>query len=146
MPEQAAAALKEYLRLVESALRQGNATEHTYRPAFKALLEALAGHGVTAINEPSRIDCGAPDFIVVRGTVPLGYVEAKDIGVDLDKTERGEQLARYRGSLGNLVLTDYLTFRWYLDGELRLVASLPRNETGKLPRKALLGLLQPTAH
>ena len=118
-------ALKAYLAAVEQAYRAGNATEHTYRPAFKALIEALAGHGITAINEPRQIDCGAPDFIVVRGTVPLGYIEAKDVGVDLGKTERSEQLARYRESLGNLVLTDYLEFRWYLDGELRLQASLP---------------------
>ncbi|MGH8190595.1 MAG: hypothetical protein ACREP2_04030, partial [Rhodanobacteraceae bacterium] len=119
-------ALKTYLAAVEQAYRAGNATEHTYRPAFKALIEALAGHGVTAVNEPRQIECGAPDFIVVRGSVPLGYVEAKDIGTDLGKIERGEQLARYRGSLGNLILTDYLEFRWFLDGELRLIASLPR--------------------
>lgn len=113
-------ALKTYLAAVEQAHRAGNATEHTYRPAFKTLIEALAGHGVTAVNEPRQIDCGAPDFIVVRGTVPLGYIEAKDIGIDLGKVEKSEQLARYRESLGNLVLTDYLEFRWFLDGELRL--------------------------
>jgi len=118
-------ALKTYLAAVEQAHRAGNATEHTYRPAFKALIEALAGHGVTAVNEPRQIDCGAPDFIVVRGTVPLGYIEAKDIGIDLGKVEKSEQLTRYRESLGNLVLTDYLEFRWFLDGELRLTASLP---------------------
>ena len=126
-------ALKIYIAAVEQAHRAGNATEHTYRPAFKALIEALAGHGVAAVNEPRQIDCGAPDFIVVRGTVPLGYVEAKDIGIDLRKVEKSEQLARYRESLGNLVLTDYLEFRWYLDGELRLQASLPRpDENGRI--------------
>ncbi|TAN08951.1 MAG: DNA methyltransferase [Rhodanobacteraceae bacterium] len=120
------AALKAYLAAVEQAYRAGNATEHTYRPACKTLIEALAGAGVTAVNEPRQIDCGAPDFIIVRGTVPLGYIEAKDVGIGLAKVERSEQLLRYRGSLGNLVLTDYLEFRWYLDGELRLTASLPR--------------------
>lgn len=63
---------------------------------------------------------------MVRGLVPLGYVEAKDIGLDLAKIEKNEQLGRYRESLANLVLTDYLQFRWYLDGELRLTADLPR--------------------
>lgn len=125
----AAEALKTYLAAVQQALRAGNATEHTYRPAFKALIEALAGAGVTATNEPKQIECGAPDFIVARGTVPLGYVEAKDVGIDLRKVEKGDQLQRYRGSLGNLVLTDYLEFRWYLDGELRLTAMLPNTGT-----------------
>lgn len=119
-------ALKAYIANVEQALRAGNATEHTHRPALEALLEALGGAEVDAINEPRQIKCGAPDFIIVRGTVPLGHVEAKDVGVDLAKVERSEQLTRYRESLGNLVLTDYLSFRWYLDGELRLTADLPR--------------------
>ncbi len=123
---QAVQALKTYLAAIEHAYRAGNATEHTYRPAFKVLIEALAGAGVIATNEPKQIECGAPDFIVTRGTVPLGYIEAKDVGSELGKTEKSEQLTRYRESLGNLVLTDYLSFRWYLDGELRLTASLPR--------------------
>jgi len=119
-------AIKNYLGSIEQALRAGNATEHTHRPALELLLEALGGTDVDAINEPRQIECGAPDFIVVRGTVPLGYVEAKDVGADLGRIERSEQLGRYRESLANLVLTDYLEFRWYLDGELRLTASLPR--------------------
>ena len=118
--------IKDYLKHIEQALKAGNATEHTHRPALEALLEALGGPGTDAINEPARIACGAPDFIVTRGVVPLGYVEAKDVGVDLDKVARGEQLARYRESLGNLVLTDYIEFRWYLDGEPRLSAALPQ--------------------
>lgn len=119
-------ALKNYLAAIEQALKAGNSTEHTHRPALKALVESLGGHDVRATNEPKQIECGAPDFIVTRGVVPLGYIEAKDVGIDLAKTEKSEQLGRYRESLGNLILTDYLEFRWYLDGELRLNASLPR--------------------
>lgn len=119
-------ALKAYLAAVEQALKAGNATEHTHRPALKTLLEAIGGKDIRAVNEPKQIDCGAPDFIVTRGVVPLGYVEAKDVGIDLGRAEGSEQLGRYRESLGNLVLTDYLEFRWYLDGALRLTARLPR--------------------
>lgn len=120
------AALKDYVSSIEQALRTGQASEHTHRPALETLLEALGGAEVDAINEPRQIQCGAPDFIIVRGTVPLGHVEAKDVGLDLAKVERGEQLLRYRESLANLMLTDYLSFRWYIDGELRLTADLPR--------------------
>jgi len=45
-------------------------------------------------------------------------VEAKDIDIDLRKVERLEQLKRYREALPNLILTDYLEFRWYVEGEL----------------------------
>ena len=109
--------INAYLKQIETALVAGNATEHTHRPALKSLLEAV-GDGVTATNEPQRIKCGAPDFIVTRGIVPLGYVEAKDVGVSLGRAEESEQLQRYRESLENLLLTDYLEFRWYVRGEL----------------------------
>lgn len=119
-------AIKTYLADIEQTLKAGNATEHTHRPALKTLLEAIGGDDIRATNEPKQIACGAPDFILTRGVVPLGYVEAKDVGLNLDKIERSEQLLRYRDSLGNLVLTDYLEFRWFLDGECQLTASLPR--------------------
>jgi hypothetical protein len=118
--------LKTYVAGIERALKTGQSGEHTHRPALEMLIESLGGHDVDAINEPRQIKCGAPDFIVVRGTVPLGYIEAKDVGLDLVKIEKGEQLIRYRESLTNLVLTDCLSFRWYLDGQLRLTAELPR--------------------
>lgn len=117
--------LKDYLDAIEAAMRRGDATEHTHRPALKTLIEALAGPGVQAVNEPRRIACGAPDYVIARGTVPLGYIEAKDVGSNLNEVECSEQLARYRDSLGNLILTDDLEFRWYLGGDLPLTASLP---------------------
>ena len=108
--------LKAYLRDVRDIHRKGNATEHSYRPALKLLLEGLRG-GVVATNEPThRTDCGAPDMVVSRGGgsvgLNIGYVECKDIGVSLDAVAKSEQLKRYRAHLGNLILTDYLEFRW----------------------------------
>ena len=118
------------LRAYRQALRQthdsGQATEHSYRPAFKALVEALGGDGVEAINEPTRIEAGAPDFLIQRRGVPIGHIECKDVGENLDAAERSEQLKRYRGALPNLILTDYLEFRWYAEGELRETARLGR--------------------
>lgn len=118
---------KKYLADIGAALKQGNATEHTHRPALKTLLESLAPN-LLATNEPKRIQCGAPDYIVTRGVVPLGYVEAKDFGLNLnlDDVEDSEQLKRYRASLRNLILTDYLEFRLYRNGELTLTARLAK--------------------
>ena len=126
------AIFKDYLALIEQACKAGNATEHTHRPALKGLLEAFQP-GITATNEPKRIKCGAPDYIITRKDIPLGFVEAKDIGVSLDDTEDSEQLKRYRDGLANLILTDYLEFRWYVSGELRLTARLAKPQAnGKL--------------
>src|SRR4030043_125527 len=122
--------LRDYILTIEKQLVAGNATEHTHRPALKALIEGLAS-GVTAVNEPRRIDCGAPDFVVTKGALTIGYVEAKDTGKSLDETEKTEQLKRYLPSLSNLILTDYLEFRWYVNGERRLSARL-----GTLPAES----------
>jgi len=107
--------LAQYILTIEKELVAGNATEHTHRSALKTLVESLAG-GVTATNEPKRIECGAPDFLVTKGALTVGYIEAKDVGQSLDEAEKSEQLKRYFNSLTNLILTDYLEFRWYLDG------------------------------
>jgi len=116
-------AFNAYIRTIEKELALGNATEHTHRPALKALLESL-GEGVVATNEPRRVECGAPDFVLTRSSATIGYVETKDMGKSLDGVEHSEQLNRYRSSLTNFVLTDYLEFRWYVDGKLRLSARL----------------------
>ena len=122
---------REYLKQIQSEFNSGHATEHTYRPALKGLMESLES-GIEATNEPRRIECGAPDFIISRKGVPLGYLETKDIGISLDDTEKSEQLLRYRNSLPNLVLTDYLAFRRYADGNLRQEIRIGRIEKGKI--------------
>jgi hypothetical protein len=67
---------------------------------------------------------GAPDFIIEKGKVPLGYVETKDVGTDLDRTEKSDQMKRYLPGLHNLVLTDYLEFRWYVNGVRRHIVRM----------------------
>jgi predicted helicase len=120
---------------IEKELAAGNATEHTHRPALKTLVEGLI-KGVTATNEPQRTGCGAPDFLVTKGASQVGYIEAKDVGKSLDEAEKSEQLKRYRDSLPNIILTDYLEFRWYVNGELhRPAASLGTpTKNGKIKR------------
>jgi len=125
---------QNYVHTIEKKLAQGDATEHTHRAALEALVESLA-EGITATNEPKHIECGAPDFILRKGSVTVGYIEAKDIGKSMDEVEKSEQLNRYRDSLTNLILTDYLEFRWYVDGEKRLSARLGTpTKDGKIRR------------
>jgi len=52
----------------------------------------------------------------MKNDIPILYLEAKNIGVSLDKTEKSEQMARYFG-YANLVLTDYVEFRFYRNGQ-----------------------------
>jgi len=117
--------LKSYLAQVKREFGTGEATEHTHRAALKGLVESFAPN-VVAINEPKHVECGAPDYVVKREGLSVGYIEAKDVGKSLDEAERSEQLERYLKAQDNLVLTDYLEFRWYHKGELRETARLAK--------------------
>ena len=120
-----------YLRRIEADHQQGNDTEHTHRPALKALLEALNPR-ITATNEPKRIACGAPDLVInqKKSGLLLGHVEAKDIGVSLNEAKKSDQLKRYLPALANLLLTDYVEFRWFVDGAERAKFRLGEVKSG----------------
>jgi hypothetical protein len=93
--------------------------EMIYRTDFENLLRDIfqADGKVTQINHDSTNDNGnKPDFVISKNNVPILYIEAKDIGVSLDKVEKSEQMKRYFGYT-NLILTDYVEFRFYRNGE-----------------------------
>ncbi len=99
-------AFDRYLRALGRKYHSGNATEHTHRSALETLLTSL-GWAIEVFNEPKRsTECGAPDFAIRKASVPIGNIETKDIGKNLDRAEKTEQLVRYRDGLSNLILTD----------------------------------------
>jgi len=126
--------LNNYLQAAQQQFLSGNAREHSYRPALSELLVAIAPDDAIVTNEPARVKCGSPDFIIAKntGNIPLGYVEAKDVGVSLDKTLQSEQLVRYLDGLGKLVLTDYLEFRFYVKGEFRNTYRIGEVRNGRI--------------
>lgn len=111
-----------YINAIERELQTGNATEHSYRPTLKQFLDEWSQNfspstDYSIINEPQRIAGNAPDFLVRRREVSLGWIETKPPGTNLDAEEESEQLQRYREAFPNLILTDYLEFRLYGAGE-----------------------------
>lgn len=141
MSSNTAASFNKYLAEIDSAIRRGNSTEHTHRPSLKTLLQEL-NSAIHAVNEPKREKCGAPDYAILtkqtENPFTIGHVEAKDVGISLDEVELSEQLVRYRKNLTNLILTNYLEFRWYVDGKLRMNAKLgfkSKNERIKLDER-----------
>lgn len=112
--------LEHYIDNIDKRYRLGNATEHTFRGDLQQLLESLVPT-IRATNEPKRQKCGAPDYILTKKDIPVGFIEAKDIGdKDLDgtkKTGNKEQFDRYKASLNNLIFTDYINFHLYREGE-----------------------------
>ncbi len=124
----------KYLSEINRAYLRGDATEHTHRPALKALIEGFA-RKITATNEPKRTACGAPDYVVSRRTNGVdqnfGYIEAKDIGTNLTQAAKTEQIKRYLPGFDNFILTDYIEFRWYVNGKRQLTAKLAEESAGK---------------
>ena len=104
--------VERYIAEVSKQFATGKATEHSYRPALASLLSELLPKYVVT-NEPRRIDCGAPDYIISKGgssNIPVAFVEAKDVNDrDLDgNREHKEQFNRYKNSLDHILFTDYL--------------------------------------
>jgi predicted helicase len=110
--------INEYIKQVKKGFATGISTEHSYRPALQNLLLGLV-KGITVTNEPKRQKCGAPDFIIQRKDIPIGYVEAKDIGEDINNPKKSdqEQKNRYLVSLNNIIFTNYLEFHFYRYGQ-----------------------------
>lgn len=111
--------IHEFLSKVQAIYKTGAATEHSYRSSLEFLFGSLT-EGITALNEPKRVKCGAPDFIIQRGDIAIGHVEAKDLNVGLRgmKGANKDQQERYRKALPNLIYTNCLDFDFYRNGEL----------------------------
>lgn len=120
-----------YVAALNDRYKTGYAKEHAYRADLQSLLERLMPD-VRAINEPSHMRCGAPDFMMMRRGVPFGFAEAKDVDKNLDSADSAEQFTRYRNSLNNLIITNYLEFRFFRDGEEVARVRPARLENGKI--------------
>lgn len=110
--------LNQYIQILDTRYHSGISREHSYRADLENLLRELV-KGVEITNEPANVtDCGNPDYVITKGKIPVGYIEAKDLGKDLNSKSYKEQFTRYRKALDNLMITDYLWFQFFQNGEL----------------------------
>ncbi|GAA0204091.1 DNA methyltransferase [Kangiella japonica] len=110
--------ISEYIEIVRNRYNLGQSSEHTFRGDLEQLIRSLVPN-VDITNEPSKVtDCGNPDYVISKGKIPIGFIEAKDIGKDLNSKVYKEQFDRYKNALDNLVITDYLHFQFFQNGSL----------------------------
>ena len=128
--------LQNYLRRLAQEYKTGVTTEHSLRPALVELLSSLeALRRFRIINEPKRIECGAPDIVLLnKEHTPVAYLETKDIG---DPDLRGarqnkEQFDRYKQGLDCIVFTDFLRFLLYQEGECLLEVRVAEQDGDRL--------------
>lgn len=121
-----------YTEDIKAQFESGHAKEHAYRPALKELMTSF--DNVLPINEPKKSEFGNPDFVFRNKTnndIEFGYAEAKDIDINLNKVENTEQLQRY-GGYEKLFLTNYLEFRFFINGSKYETVSIGKIADGKL--------------
>ncbi len=124
--------VNKYLEEVQSKFKTGHAREHAYRPALQKLVEDI-NSSINAVNDPKQQKVGAPDFVLLKGKTPIGYIEAKDIDIDIEKEFKTKnQFNRYKASLNNLCFTNYLDFHFYLNGEEVAKVAIGKLEDNKI--------------
>lgn len=107
----------KYLFSISQKFSYKETSEMGYRTNFEILLkEIFENINVKRIGHDDKAKGGnKPDFVIHKHNIPILYIETKDIGTDLDKIEKSEQMARYYG-YANLILTDYVEFRFFRNG------------------------------
>ena len=121
-----------YLQNIHRTQITGEATpELSLYPHLQAFLKDLfvdfGRSTVTLTQEPRQLDqIGRPDFIAMDGLLPIGYIEAEAYGRDLDALTGHAQTqnARFIENLDNFILTNFVEFRLYADGQLRATANI----------------------
>jgi hypothetical protein len=66
--------IQQYIEKINTLYKTGNAREHSYRGDLQNLLMAILPD-VLVTNEPAHVDCGAPDYVLTRKEIPIGYIE-----------------------------------------------------------------------
>jgi len=95
--------------------------EHSGRTFLQNLLtEFTSTHKINIIHESKRDKKGrgAPDFKFLFNDTEIGYLENKQIGINLDEVLESEQIRKYKTLTDNLILTDYLRWIWIYKDEI----------------------------
>ncbi|MBC8198097.1 MAG: ERCC4 domain-containing protein, partial [Candidatus Marinimicrobia bacterium] len=110
--------LLAYVEIIAKRYNSGISSEHSYRGDLEDLIRKLVP-GVEITNEPLKVTaCGNPDYVITKKKIPVGFIEAKDLGKDINSKQYKEQFSRYKKALDNLIITDYLWFQFFQNGQL----------------------------
>jgi len=92
---------------------------HGTATVLQQLLERMESKDLRVLSPYGQGTCGAPNLIVERDGVTVGYVFCTDVIVSLADAAATGALERYCHGLANVILTNHLECRWYLEGKER---------------------------
>ena len=114
--------LNNYFREIHKIYVAGDFREESFYSILERLVEQcsqilpLEGKAGVLV-QPKKTEVGIPDFLIKRDGDITGYIEAKSPDMNLDDAAKTGQLQKYRESLPNLILTNFLEFRLYRNGD-----------------------------
>lgn len=116
--------LKPYLKELYDIYSRGDAREESFYSVLAGFLqkyaESTSKKSIHITTLPKKTDAGNPDFRIWDGNQHIvGYIEAKSPTIEyLDQIETTDQLKRYLKTFPNLILTNFIEFRLYRNGDL----------------------------
>jgi predicted helicase len=106
-----------YFKEVQHQYKTKDTTEHSFRTQLENFLKDL-DQKCSPLHESKHDKIfGAPDYKIFFNGVKVGYIETKDLGVNLDEILKTDQIKKYSDSISNLILTNYCRFILLRNGE-----------------------------
>lgn len=106
-----------YFKEIQQQYKTKDTTEHSFRTQLENFLKNIDPK-CSPLHESKRDKIfGAPDFKIFYGGIKVGYIETKDLGVNLDEILKTDQIKKYSDSINNLILTNYCRFILIRNGE-----------------------------
>ncbi|MGB4254062.1 MAG: type ISP restriction/modification enzyme [Minisyncoccales bacterium] len=128
---------QNYIKEIYKLIERGDAREESFYSALEILIKNY-GQSLKKKTEvtilPKKSKAGNPDFRVWDGeSMITGYIEAKQpFERNLEYVESSEQLKRYREAYPNLILTNFLEFRLYKNGEYWKKVNIGSSQLAKI--------------
>ena len=109
-------AIKTYIEDIIDKFNTPDSHERNYysvvEKLFNSIFENLQrDYKITVEKENDEI--GIPDFTIMKSWCDVGIIETKDIKENLDSIKFQEQFTRYIGSKDNVLITNFLEWRWF---------------------------------
>ena len=117
--------MRNYLEKLKKFLKL-NLREEGYYPL---LIELFEKKGVKAVQLPAKTEVGFPDIKVFQedGFI-VGYIECKKPEEDIERLAESEQIKRYKNYFKNFLLTNFTSFKHFLNG--KEVKTVKNRQTG----------------